>query len=656
MCNVKVGKLPNLRSLDISQNKLTKLQGPLHNPVLESINMAKNSLKDIYEDSFLSVKNLKTLDLRENFIRSFRSFPKTEKLETFLISFNSLVDIGGFSNCPNLVTFDVKNNKLSELPEEIFVLKKMKILDLSNNDLQTLPPEVGLLKTLNKLQIEGNPLRAIRMSIRQGGTETIKKYLASKITEEDIVKKQGQGAIGNLIEEEFNQKASYASKMVQLIRQLKNTNGDLDLRSKGLTLADFTEDILSADKVKCLDLSDNKLESVPGYIDKLHPTSLKINNNKISKVVLSDIIHFTNLKDIEMKGNRMTTFCDSISSKEDTMLIRMNFAPLTRLDLSQNNLSKVPSIVHDLPNLRSLILSYNNIASLKDLFIEGSVSKLDHLDVGSNSICEIPSNIYLWQSLTSLVVQNNNIKNFPSEIGYLNLKSFNIMGNPTMLLKISVTQKGTAALLDYLRDKVANKKDIEHRIAEHALKSQNYAMPPKKPQDLQEYQYVDPFKKRAVEYQSRQDAKYGEVYEDEVRDHLSKQRSPRSRMQPEHGNKQITPQQGRTGMTMDIESPVHSQNKSPLTNASQSQASSYRQAPRNTGNPMDVEHRDHHIDNNRLSHDHRNDAGNMAKNLDDKIKTLQDQIDNAYTLSKVKIAEMKKELVQLRIQRNTMFK
>jgi Leucine-rich repeat (LRR) protein len=57
----------------------------------------------------------------------------------------------------------------------------MKLLDISNNDLQNLPPELGLMRELTKINIEGNPLRSVKMSIRMGGTNNLKKYLQGKI-------------------------------------------------------------------------------------------------------------------------------------------------------------------------------------------------------------------------------------------------------------------------------------------------------------------------------------------------------------------------------------------------------------------------------------------------------------------------------------------
>ena len=68
-----------------------------------------------------------------------------------------------------------------DLSDEIFLLSELKLLDVSNNDMQSLLPELGLMKNLTKILIEGNPLKSIRLAIRQGGTNNLKKYLTSKI-------------------------------------------------------------------------------------------------------------------------------------------------------------------------------------------------------------------------------------------------------------------------------------------------------------------------------------------------------------------------------------------------------------------------------------------------------------------------------------------
>ncbi len=65
-------------------------------------------------------------------------------------------------------------------------LRKLKTLDLTNNDLQDVPSELGLMNNLVRLSVEGNPLKRIRSNIRTAGAIKLKKYIASRISEDQL--------------------------------------------------------------------------------------------------------------------------------------------------------------------------------------------------------------------------------------------------------------------------------------------------------------------------------------------------------------------------------------------------------------------------------------------------------------------------------------
>ena len=683
----QICNLPLLKTLDASQNRLTRILAPFRNPRLENINLAKNQISDLTEETFTYLDNLKSMDLRENLLKVFHSFPKSQKLETVLLSYNHISEMTGFSYSPNIVTFDLKNNKLKEVSDEIFVLKSMKILDLSNNDLQNLPPELGLLKNLGKLQVEGNPLKSIRLAVRQGGTEAIKQYLLTRIDPNNIPDSTNDPKY-SLVKSEMQEKPSNVSKLVLLIRQMKNTNGDLDLRGKGLTWSDITEDIIKADKVKTLDLSQNKLDRFPDHVDKLNPTSIKLNQNNIKTISTQEILNFTTLKDIEIQSNRMQSFCDGILMKEDILLVQMNFACLTYLDLSQNNLTSISPIIREFKNLRSLNLSFNSITTLEDLFVSGSVPMMDHFDMSNNSLTEVPTQVYKWQTLTSFVLQNNNIRNFPPELGFLNLKNLNISGNPTLLLKGANSNRGMGGLLNYLKERATNRVELEKEVTLIREKPHSTNLPPKKPSDLVEYEFPDPFKQKINDYNVKQDQKYGEVYEDDFKKQLQEQKSKKFTQQYEPSSFMNKPQaqnvnhargqhkfyheEGKnmselfsTGgdSVSDLEDKRTQLKASGINNSQKMKRDEFEELVYNTekkapqrSNPFQTENQPQ-ISNPKLDEEPKpkntsNDEG--KKELDAKIKFLQDKIDNDYTLSKVKIAEARKELNQLRIQRNQM--
>ena len=321
--------------------------------------------------------------------------------------------VSNFSNSPNLVTLDLKNNKLSVLTDEIFVLQNLKLLDISNNDFQSLPPELGIMKNLSRIQVEGNPLRSIRMGIRTGGTNKLKKYLATKI-DPNAVRKAPAGDDSefskikqDMVKEEFlggkNQKDVWAT----LIREFKEANGTLILRNKDLK--EITEGILTAGSISRLDISDNKIAELPPYLYKLDPAVFKMSNNLLREIPASFHL-FRNLREIELQGNKISSFMDNLSPSECRAL-HENFIGVYHLDLSQNLLTQPPECLYLFQNLRMLTLSYNRITQIEDLFRkEGELETLEIVDFGNNKIWEIPRQIYKWQRVHSLNFENNDIK------------------------------------------------------------------------------------------------------------------------------------------------------------------------------------------------------------------------------------------------------
>lgn len=56
-------------------------------------------------------------------------------------------------------------------------------------------------------------------------------------------------------------------------------------------------------------------------------------------------------------------------------------------------------------------------------------------------------------SLNYLNVQNNSLTKIPTVLGFMKLSGLKIDGNPLKLIKRTVIDKGTVAIMDYLRTK-----------------------------------------------------------------------------------------------------------------------------------------------------------------------------------------------------------
>lgn len=66
--------------------------------------------------------------------------------------------------------------KLTEIPEEVFELKHLKILNLSNHKISHIPESLDKLTSLNTIDLRGNPLEEPPLEIIRQGVEAIKKY------------------------------------------------------------------------------------------------------------------------------------------------------------------------------------------------------------------------------------------------------------------------------------------------------------------------------------------------------------------------------------------------------------------------------------------------------------------------------------------------
>lgn len=99
------------------------------------------------------------------------------------------------------------------------------------------------------------------------------------------------------------------------------------------------------------------------------------------------------------------------------------------LNLSNQNLKKVPDDVFNQTNLEELNVSGNQLTGA----LQGEIRKLQNLRVlkaSNNLMTGVPAEIGQLQNLEILDLSNNKLTGLPNELGNLkNLKIFNISGN-----------------------------------------------------------------------------------------------------------------------------------------------------------------------------------------------------------------------------------
>lgn len=89
------------------------------------------------------------------------------------------------NNLPHLKIFDLRDNKITQLPDEVCLLRNLNRLDVSNNSISVLPVTLSSLAHLISLQVDGNPIKTIRRDILQCGTARILRTLQDRAQAKD---------------------------------------------------------------------------------------------------------------------------------------------------------------------------------------------------------------------------------------------------------------------------------------------------------------------------------------------------------------------------------------------------------------------------------------------------------------------------------------
>ncbi|NGX34298.1 MAG: Internalin-A [Candidatus Anoxychlamydiales bacterium] len=171
-------ELPNLRKLNLSSNKLRYIPKIRNLTLLRELNLDSNKLESFprevcgleklrylkLSNNSLNLGNNRPAAISEEEIRELESF----RLETLILSNNNLTDIPEeIYHLKRLWSLNLYNNKLSSISENIRNLKNLCHLNLSNNEFASISKEIGSIKGLEGLYFSSNKLTSISEDIRK---------------------------------------------------------------------------------------------------------------------------------------------------------------------------------------------------------------------------------------------------------------------------------------------------------------------------------------------------------------------------------------------------------------------------------------------------------------------------------------------------------
>ncbi len=305
---------------------------------------------------------------------------------------------------------DLRNSKLSEIPNAIFDLNSLSILLLSNNKIDLIPENIShLADSIFFLDLSDNYINKIPSQI---GDLARLKVLNINSNSISFVPSE----IGHLINLErlglSRNKIEYLPPEIGQLTKL--TKIDLyrnDLQS-------VPPEISNLNKISELNFSNNQLTIIPSELGQLsNLISLSVANNRLQSLP-PEIGNLVNLQVLILSNNKLVELPIELGN-----LLRLN-----KIDFQKNLIEYLPNQIGKLTNIKEIDISNNSLFSLPGEI--GNLINLTTANFRNNNIAFLPSEIGKLESLESLDISNNLLTGLPDEITKLkNLKTLNLRGN-----------------------------------------------------------------------------------------------------------------------------------------------------------------------------------------------------------------------------------
>ena len=300
-----------------------------------------------------------------------------------------------------------------EPDERLYECVDLVKMDLNYNNIPQLPEEVGILgESLVVLQAAHNPLRSLPTALSH--------FRALKLL--------------NLSNCQFSQFPAVICTLFSLVELRLDNNG-----IEALPANDFG----NLTELQVLQLEHNRLRSVPHSIGRLQKmVRLHLSQNQLTELPES-LGALSKLETLEIRENQL----QNLSARVTTGLSRLKV-----LDARRNRLTELPMLPQS-TSLKDVLLSFNQVATLDVARLAGAVN-LATLDLADNKVAAIDSMIADLPELAFLNVSNNELRGLPHALGYMpKLKRLIVEQNPIRTINRSILTGSTENLKKYLRSR-----------------------------------------------------------------------------------------------------------------------------------------------------------------------------------------------------------
>uniref|UniRef100_A0A8C3MBB8 Uncharacterized protein n=1 Tax=Geospiza parvula TaxID=87175 RepID=A0A8C3MBB8_GEOPR len=435
--------LPNLEILDLSGNCPRCYDAPypcipcpktsiqIHSKAFDSLEnlrilrLHSNSLQSIPSSWFKNIKNLKELDLSQNFLMKeigdaqFLTFlPSLVQLD---LSFNFELKVYSpylnlsktFSSLSNLETLRLKDL------HPLLSLRNLTMLDLGTNFIKI--ADMTVFKEFPALKFIDLSVNKISPS---SGESNFYGFCSNPGISVDQFNRQVQQEMHYFRYDEYERscrsKDIEASSYQSLVKEdCLNYGKTLDLSRNNVFFVN-PSDFQGLSSLKCLNLSDNAISQTLNGSEFSYLSGLKyldFSNNRVDLLYQTAFKELKLLEILDLSNNQHYFMAEGVTQ---LLSFIKNLAHLRKLMMNENDISTTIDTGMESQSLRILEFRGNRLDALwvdgnsRYLSFFKNLTSLEELDISFNSLSFLPHSVFeeMPPSLKILNLTNNRLKSF----------------------------------------------------------------------------------------------------------------------------------------------------------------------------------------------------------------------------------------------------